>query len=69
MAEQPSLRYFNVNYKECYNSIVGVLLLSQNTIKLFKNSILIQAQISVKLSFSVHICFYYQIMRFSLKLF
>lgn len=38
MAEQPSLRYFqlNVNYKECHNSIVGVLLLSQSTITLLK---------------------------------
>lgn len=47
MAKKPSPRYFklDVNYKECFNSIVGVL--SQNTITLFKNSILIQAPINV----------------------
>lgn len=49
VAEQPSLRNYklDVNYKECHNSIVGVLFLCQNAITSFNNSILVQAQINV----------------------
>lgn len=67
-----SLRYFklDVNYKECHNSIVGILLLSLNTITLFKNSILIQAQINVKCNFlSIPMFNHHQIMRFELNLY
>ena len=48
-----------INYKECLNSIVGEL--SQNTITLFLNSILIQAPINV-------LFYHHQIMRFRAKL-